>query len=256
MLLRRRISLMILIATFLMLEGVALSKGLTATERFALSDQARGLHATGLRVDFFVESFEGKVSHGRQRYTLRTRDANALAELHDEAGKVLQIVLVLGDDFWLIKPTSTRPTRISTQERATGIASIGDIMATNFSLGYTLVRERSEKYKGKRAVVGTFSPKGMLAAYQEVEAWLDLSTNLVVRATYGIDKGKVEKIIEYEYANVLGQEKKKFISKMNVKPTKQGGPEVIVDFSPPVEEPLDSDWFKVESVLKRLKSNQ
>ena len=249
---RKLVALFVFVFSFLS-SSDSFGQKFSLAERFAISDAARGLHPTGIRTEFFVESFDGKISQGRQRYVLRGKGASAQADLIGDSGQILQAILVLGDDFWLVKPTSARPVRISTQDRATGIASVGDIMATHFSLGYTLVRDRQSVLKGKKFFHANFSPKGMLAAYQEVVAWLDPATNLVVRATYSIEKSKVAKTIDYEYRNTIGVDKKPFVSKMKIDSVDSRELDVVVDFEAPEEEPLSDDWFKFENVLGRVK---
>ena len=84
--------------------------------------------ADNLQVDTLVQSYktDGTLDKER-RYTVFAQQDRRTLVLMQSAAEKGQKVLMLGDDFWLLMPSSQRPMRITPMQKLLGVASTGYI---------------------------------------------------------------------------------------------------------------------------------
>jgi hypothetical protein len=219
------------------------------------SDRSRGYVAQGLKYTFDVtltDEYGGSVN---KKYDLDSFGDFCQAVSQEEE-KSQRTILVNKDFVWLIRANGQRPTPISVQERLTGLASVGDIMSNYFSRNYDVKATKIEGEKPNQVVVVNLDATNRLAAYQKVEATLDIGKNLVKKAVFYTPSGEILKTVMYYYEKTITIKKETFpfISKMtffegNKTDTKPAAEVIFGDASLTEMKP---DFLEVETVLKRI----
>jgi hypothetical protein len=106
-----------------------------------------------------------------------------------------QKVLMLGDDFWLVMPSSQRPLRITPMQKLLGDASTGDIATMSWSDDYTgsVVGEEpcGEPQQACLHLSLAATRKGV--TYQRQELWLGKARHEPVRADLYVQSDKLAK---------------------------------------------------------------
>lgn len=186
------------------LSGPALAQDADALLRNA--DRYR-TGADNLQVDTLVQSYkqDGALDKER-RYTVFTQaDRRTLVLMQSPAEKG-QKVLMLGDDFWLLMPSSQRPMRITPLQKLLGDASTGDIATMRWSGDYTATLVGSEPCTDSAspgAQATACYRLQLLAArkgvtYQRIELWVGQQRHEPVRAQLYVQSDKLAKQAHFE----------------------------------------------------------
>lgn len=104
-----------------------------------------------------------------------------------------QKVLMLGDDFWLLLPSSQRPMRITPSQKLLGDASTGDVASMRWADDYT-GRVVGEERCGEAACVRlelTSARKGV--TYQRIDLWLGAIRHEPIKADLYLQSDKLAK---------------------------------------------------------------
>ena len=160
--------------------------------------------ADNLQVDTLVQSYkqDGALDKER-RYTVFTQaDRRTLVLMQSPAEKG-QKVLMLGDDFWLLMPSSQRPMRITPMQKLLGDASTGDIATMRWSGDYTATLVGSEPCTDSAAQATACYRLHLLAArkgvtYQRIELWVGQQRHEPVRAQLYVQSDKLAKQAHFE----------------------------------------------------------
>ncbi len=165
--------------------------------------------ADNLQVDTLVQSYktDGTLDKER-RYTVFAQQDRRTLVLMQSAAEKGQKVLMLGDDFWLLMPSSQRPMRITPMQKLLGDASTGDIATMRWSGDYTatLVGEEPCQPDEARAcyrLALQAARKGV--TYQRVELWLARQRHEPVRAQLYVQSDKLAKTAHFELDASRGQ---------------------------------------------------
>jgi hypothetical protein len=116
-----------------------------------------------------------------------------------------QKVLMLGDDFWIILPSSQRPVRITPAQKLLGEASAGDIANMTWSEDYDGA-VAGETQRGGRACLQlelTAQHKG--ATYRRIVLYLARSSGEPVAAELYVASDKLAKEAEFEMGELQGR---------------------------------------------------
>ena len=112
-----------------------------------------------------------------------------------ERGKAL---LMNGSNLWFYSPSSSKPIRITPQQRLLGEASNGDVASTDFSGDSTPVWLASESVDGVACQKLELTAKpGTLATYQKLHLWLRSDDARPVKADFFAPSGKLLKTAYY-----------------------------------------------------------
>jgi len=158
--------------------------------------------ADNLQVDTLVQSYktDGTLDKER-RYTVFAQQDRRTLVLMQSAAEKGQKVLMLGDDFWLLMPSSQRPMRITPMQKLLGDASTGDIATMRWSGDYsaTLVGEepcQPGEIRPCYRLALQAARKGV--TYQRVELWLARQRHEPVRAQLYVQSDKLAKTAHFE----------------------------------------------------------
>lgn len=122
---------------FLLLTSL-LSFELNAADVKALLKEADAyrLTAESLRVDTEVRTFKGDQPDKTRLYQVYVKPGRRSLVLFRSPSERGQKMLMLGDDFWLVLPSSQRPLRITPMQKLLGDASTGDIASLTWAEDY------------------------------------------------------------------------------------------------------------------------
>ena len=158
--------------------------------------------ADNLQVDTLVQSYktDGTLDKER-RYTVFAQQDRCTLVLMQSAAEKGQKVLMLGDDFWLLMPSSQRPMRITPMQKLLGDASTGDIATMRWSGDYsaTLVGEEPCQ-PGETRLCYRLALQAVRkgVTYQRVELWLARQRHEPVRAQLYVQSDKLAKTAHFE----------------------------------------------------------
>ena len=94
------------------------------------------LTAQSLRVDTEVRVFKGEQPDKTRLYHVYVKPGRRSLVVFRSPSERGQKMLMLGDDFWLVLPSSQRPLRITPLQKLLGDASTGDIASLTWAEDY------------------------------------------------------------------------------------------------------------------------
>ena len=117
------------------------------------------------------------------------------ADPSSERGKAL---LMDQNNLWFHSPSSSKPIRITQQQRLLGEASNGDVASTDFSGDYNPVYLKPETVDGVRCHVLELTAKpDSLATYDKLNLWIRADDAKPVKAEFFAISGKLLKSARY-----------------------------------------------------------
>lgn len=166
---------------------------LKATDKFRMS-------ADNLQVEtqINVRNADGSPDKER-RYTVFAQTGRQSLVLMQSPAEKGQKVLMLGDDFWLLMPSSQRPLRITPMQKLLGDASTGDVATMSWAEDYNgkLAGEEACE-EGAAAIKQTCLHLSLNArrkgvTYQRIELWIGKTRHEPVRADLYVLSDKLAK---------------------------------------------------------------
>lgn len=168
--------------------------------------------ADNLQVDTLVQAYKSDGSLNKERrYTVFAQADRRTLVLMQSAAEKGQKVLMLGDDFWLLMPSSQRPMRITPMQKLLGDASTGDIATMRWAGDYTATLVGEEPCADPSPPPGAAQDAQaaacyhlqLLAArkgvtYQRIELWLGIQRHEPVRAQLYVQSDKLAKQAYFE----------------------------------------------------------
>jgi hypothetical protein len=114
------------------------SVSLAGEEIKALLREADAFRLTSetLRVDTEVRVFKGEQPDKTRLYSVFIKPGRRSLVVFRSPSERGQKMLMLGDDFWLVLPSSQRPLRITPMQKLLGDASTGDIASLTWAEDY------------------------------------------------------------------------------------------------------------------------
>ena len=121
---------------------------------------------------------------GRDRSRLKFLDA-------EDRGRV---VVSVGNESWLLLPTTKNPVRVPASHRIRGGLAVADVARTSFADDYEAVVEREDDVDGRRcSVLRLTAKKGASASYPVIRVWVDEKESLYRKAVFLVASGRTAK---------------------------------------------------------------
>jgi hypothetical protein len=160
---------------------------LRAADRWRLADEAAQVET---RVQ--VLGKDGAVEKERL-YTVFVQSGHRSLVLMRSPAEAGQRVLMLGDDFWLLMPSSQRPLRITPLQKLLGDASTGDVATLSWAEDYagTLVGE--ESCDGRACWHLQLKAVRAGVSYQRIELWIGKARREPLHAALYVQSDKLAK---------------------------------------------------------------
>lgn len=160
--------------------------------------------ADNLQVDTLIATFKPDGSPDKERrYTVFAQAGRKSLVLMQSPAEKGQKVLMLGDDFWLLMPGTSRPMRITPMQKLLGDAATGDIATLNWSGDYSGQITGEEPCAAANAPPVPGAPATCLrlalqaarkgVTYQRIDLWLGKPRHEPVRADLYVQSDKLAK---------------------------------------------------------------
>lgn len=120
-----------------LLAALGASSARAADVKALLKDaDAYRLPDQSMRVETEVKVYKADALDKTRLYTVYTKPGRRSLVVFRSSAERGQKMLMLGDDFWLVMPTSQRPLRITPMQKLLGDAATGDIATMTWSEDY------------------------------------------------------------------------------------------------------------------------
>lgn len=180
---------------------------------------------------------------GTLEVAVRGREKSRLKFLGSEdEGKY---VVSVGNESWLLLPTSKNPIRVPASHRIRGGLAVADVARTSFASDYDAVVEREDDLDGRRcAVLRLVAKKGAPVAYPVIRVWVDEKEGLYRRAVFLVASGRTAKEASFDaYETRNGT---LVLSRMTVTDALRPGT-TIVEYLDYARRPVPDAWFDPKS---------
>ena len=157
------------------------------------------------RVETEVRSFKAGVADKTRLYAVYLKPGRRSLVLFRTASERGQKMLMLGDDYWLMMPSSQRPLRITAMQKLLGEASTGDIATMTWSEDYDGIQVGEEVVDGvpclKLDLLG--SRKGV--SYPRIVLYLAKKDHRPLQAELYVASDKLAKLAKFQLGDVAGR---------------------------------------------------
>jgi Outer membrane lipoprotein-sorting protein len=201
---RRRLALASLLAAPLLLGSAAARATPEVQTLLKAADEFR--LAPGVsQVDSNVESYkDGKLDKER-RYLVYLKDERRSLVISRSPVERGQKILMLGDDFWLVLPTSQRPVRITPLQKLLGEASTGDIATMTWAGDYDGAQVGDAEAEGVPCTRLDLTAQRRGVTYARMELYLAKADGRPVRADLYVASDKMAKRAVFEMEKTGGR---------------------------------------------------
>ncbi|MEW6707102.1 MAG: outer membrane lipoprotein-sorting protein [Pseudomonadota bacterium] len=164
---------------------------LKAADRWRLSGDS-------MQVETLVQTFHKDGSPDKERrYTVFAQPQRRSLVLMRSPAEAGQKVLMLGDDFWLLMPSSQRPLRITPMQKLLGDASTGDIATLSWADDYTGSVAGEEPCGPQSCTRLSLQATRKGASYQRIELWIGKQRREPVQAELYVQSDKLAKHAQF-----------------------------------------------------------
>ena len=134
-----------------------------------------------------------------RRYTVLTQTEHRSLVLMRSPAEKGQKVLMLGDDFWLLMPSSQRPLRITPLQKLLGDASTGDVATLSWSEDYSGELQGEERCAEQACLKLSLQATRKGVSYQRILLWVGKTRHQPLRAELYVQSDKLAKTAEFRY---------------------------------------------------------
>jgi len=157
------------------------------------------------RVDTEVRSFKAGVPDKTRLYAVYLKPGHRSLVLFRTASERGQKMLMLGDDYWLMMPSSQRPLRITAMQKLLGEASTGDIATMTWHDDYDGAQTGEEVIDGVPCIRLDLSGQRKGVSYPRVVLFLAKKDNHPVQAELYVASDKLAKLARFTLGDVDGR---------------------------------------------------
>ena len=154
------------------------------------------MSSDNMQVDTQISVFNTDGSPDKERrYTVFAQQKHQSLVLMQSPAEKGQKVLMLGDDFWLVMPSSQRPLRITPMQKLLGDASTGDIATLSWADDYagTVAGEEPCGEPAQPCLHLSLNANRKGVTYQRIELWIGKAKHEPVRADLYVQSDKLAK---------------------------------------------------------------
>jgi len=180
------------------------------------SDKARGGGLPGIEWTVTAKSREGGRTLEPQVLRVKAVPDASLVETQEPSRFRGNKLLEVGRNMWITKPGLSKPIPVSPRQRMTGLASNGDIAATNYANDYKATLDGEESIGGVQCYVLELKARDKRTTYDRVRYWVSKDRGLGVKAEFYSLSGKLLKSASFAYDQTIQHNGKTipFISRM------------------------------------------
>lgn len=132
-----------------------------------------------------------------QRWKVHARE-NGDTRIEGLSGKELgRVVLILGEDMWLVLPGARRPVRVTPQQRMLGPAAGGDLARTRFAEDYEIQAKVEDSSTPEAAWRLDLKARRSAMSYRTARLWVARAGH-PLRADFHLASGKLSKTLRFD----------------------------------------------------------
>lgn len=215
------------------------------------SDRLRGSLEGGLSWESEVTTVEDGEPSTR-KFKIRAAGVDANVEALEPARNKGEIYLFNDRTMWFFKPSLKKPVAISSRQKLSGQAAIGDIASTHYARDYTPTIEKTETINGEKVYVLMLQAKANNLTYDKIRYWISDKSKRAIKAEFLTLQGQPFKRATLEYDNhvSINGQKVEFVSRMEIVDAKFENNKSILKYINPKLETHNKTIFQVNN-LKR-----
>jgi hypothetical protein len=223
-------------------------------------DAARGCRKAALAYDVSLQGLFGHpVEEGMttRTYRVESRDSEAIVSWTNAPRAGDATTVMVNQGVWRRFDARTpEPTLLPPQDRLTGLAAVGDIVATCFAKDYQIVSSTKTTEGEATFLEAQLKARTPLVAFQSATVRLDPKTKLITWAKFRGDEGKIEHETSFAYEQTFKERGKNgksgpFISKMTFLGKDAALTVESVRWTAPQAADYDATYFQVAKVVAR-----
>jgi outer membrane lipoprotein-sorting protein len=161
----------------------------------------------GFEVDITLKSFAKERETDTWNLKVSGRDGDkSLVEFVAPAIEKGKFLLMLSDAMWIYLPNTSKPLRISPQQRLMGEAANGDVARNNYATDYDASLAGEDSVEGQKAYILDLTAKDGQISYSRIRLWVRSSDYRPIQAEYSGTSGKLLKRAFFRtFSNVNGK---------------------------------------------------
>lgn len=167
------------------------------------SDRARGGGLPGIMWTVTANSREGGRELEPQVLEVKAVPDASLAETRKPSRFRGNKLLQAGRNMWITKPGLSKPIPVSPRQRMTGLASNGDIAATNYAEDYEATLDGEDNIGGEKCYVLELRARDKRTTYDRVRYWISSDRGVGIKAEFYSLSGKLLKSAAFEYDQMI-----------------------------------------------------
>jgi len=161
--------------------------------------------AETLRVDTEVRVFKGGQPDKTRLYAVYVKPGRRSLVVFRSPSERGQKMLMLGDDFWLVMPSSQRPLRITPMQKLLGDASTGDIASLTWAEDYDGQVAGEATMGGKPCLKLDIAGQRKGVSYPRIVLYLAKSDRRPMAAELYVASDKLAKEAEFRFGERDGR---------------------------------------------------
>ncbi|MDM0034335.1 outer membrane lipoprotein-sorting protein [Variovorax sp. J22P271] len=174
-----------------------MANGQSAAEILKKADSYRASSAD-LQLDVEIAVFNADGSPSKERrYTVFSQSQHRSLVLMQSPSEKGQKVLMLGDDFWLLMPGTSRPLRITAMQKLLGDVSTGDIATMSWAEDYASAIVGEEACAGQPCTHLSLTANRKSLNYQRIELWVGKIHREPIKAELFVQSDKLAKVARF-----------------------------------------------------------
>lgn len=204
------------------------------------------------RVETEIRSFKAGQLDKTRNYTVYLKPGHRSLVLFRSPAERGQKLLMQGDDFWLMMPSSQRPLRITPMQKLLGEGSSGDIATMTWGDDYEAASLGEETVRGEACLKLELTATRKGVSYPRVVAWLAKKGHAPVQAELYVASDKLAKVASFTLGDVDGRRQ---VTTMTLTDHLQKERRTEVHYLSRTAKTLGDEWFN-PAFLVRAESPQ
>lgn len=163
------------------------------------------LESAQMKVETRIEVLKNAEPDKDRLYSVYLRPNRQSLVLMRSPAEKGQKVLMKGDDFWMILPSSQRPIRITPTQKLIGDAAAGDIATLAWSDDYDIATSASERCGEGACEHLSLKAKRPSTTYARIELWVATKSAQPLKAELYVVSDRLAKRASFEAGRVDGR---------------------------------------------------
>jgi len=189
----------------LVLVLISFSAGAADVKQLLRDADAYRVPEDSLRIDTEAKVYKAGALDKTRLYTVYAKPGRRSVVVFRSPSERGQKMMMLGDDFWLVMPTSQRPLRITPMQKLLGDASTGDVASLTWAEDYDGRIEGEQSVDGIPCLKLDLAGQRKGVSYPRIVLYLAKSGHYPVLAELYVASDKLAKLASFRLGEVNGR---------------------------------------------------